>query len=222
MGIELGHRHRRGVTDSVLWRTWFSLGAGQRIELGFHLYAVLTLVGLSGLLALLILPRLFQDWHPLAYWSVGGAIALLDCLAGLVHELGHAVVATARGRRVYRITLYGLAAAAQRSSNQSRPREQLSIALAGPIGQLLVASVLLVAWSLTPNELQHLRVAMGLPALSNLLMGAANLLPLSPLDGHRAAMAVFSVLTAELVVPTAAQPAATTGATPGLRVPPAG
>jgi Zn-dependent protease len=183
--------HRR---DRVVWRTWLRLGPTPPIELGVHLYLLLTLLGVSWLLGGLILPRLFPGWNGLAYWGVAGAVALLDCLAGLVHELGHAVVAIARGRQVYRITLYGLAAAARRSHGANRPRDQLSIALAGPIGQLLIASALLVIWRLTPIENEALCVATGLPALSNLLMGTANLLPFHPLDGARAVRALVAVL----------------------------
>ena len=158
-----------------------------------HLYLVLTVACVGGLLATLILPRFFPGWSPLTYWAVAAGVAALDGLAGLVHELGHAIVATARGRRVYRITLYGLAAAVRRARGPSRPRDQISIALAGPIGQLLLASALLAVWRLVPGDNQALRVAIGLPALTNLLMGAANLLPLYPLDGGRAATALIAV-----------------------------
>jgi Zn-dependent protease len=181
------------VNDRVVWRTWLHLGKAQRVELSVHLYLVLTTLAVSWLLATLVLPRFFPGWSITTYWLVGGAIAVLDGIAGLFHELGHAIVATARGRRVYSITLYGLAAAARRASGHSCPRDQLSIALAGPIGQLLLASMLLTVWRLVPMENEALRVATGLPALTNLIMGAANLLPLHPLDGARAASALIAV-----------------------------
>jgi Zn-dependent protease len=185
-------RPRTTTTDYVLWRTWLSLGVTQRVELSVHLYLVLTVATITVLLGAVVLPQLFPGWSVAVYWLVGVSVATLDCLAGLAHELGHALVAAARGRRVYRITLYGLAAAARRSSGPSRRRDQFSIALAGPIGQLLLASVLLLVWRFAPIDNEPLRVATGLPALSNLLMGLANLLPLNPLDGGRVLTALLS------------------------------
>jgi hypothetical protein len=63
---------------------------------------------------------------------------------------------------VYRITLYGLAAAVRRSAGPTRPRDQFAIALAGPLSHLAIASMLLCIWSLLPVENQPLRVAIGL------------------------------------------------------------
>src|SRR5438552_12278213 len=136
-------------SNGVFWRGWVNLGK-RRIELNLHLWFVPTLVGVIWVLALGLLPRLFPGWHPGVYWLVASTVALTDSLAGLVHELGHAAVAVARGRPVYRITLYGLAAAARRSSGPGRPRDQFAIALAGPVSHLLIASIVIFAWSYRP------------------------------------------------------------------------
>jgi len=183
---------RRGGGERVLWRGWFDLGGGQRVEVSLHLYFLLTVTGLSGVLALAVLPSMFPGWYPGAYWLVATSVALTDSLAGLAHELGHALVAIARGRRVYRITLYGLAAAARRSSGPLRPRDQFAIALAGPVSHLLVATALLCAWQALPIDNQPLRVAAGFPAVSNFAAGLFNLLPISPLDGGRVGRALIA------------------------------
>ncbi len=188
-------RHRRpAVGQSVLWRGRFGLGTGRRIELNLHLCFVLTLVTVTWLLALAFFPRFFPGWQPTAYWFVAIAVALFDSMAGLLHELGHAIVALAKGRRVYRITLYGLAAAARRSGGPSRPREQVAISVAGPLSHLLIASLLFTAWNALPSDNEPLRVAAGFPAFSNLTVGVLNLVPVSPLDGGRAARALIAAL----------------------------
>jgi Zn-dependent protease len=178
----------------VVWRGWVPLGARHRIELSLHLLFLITLVGVTWLLALGLFPLLFPGWQPAAYWTVATAVTLTDGLAGLVHELGHAAAAVARGRRVYRITLYGLAAAARRSSGAVRPRDQFAIALAGPVSHLLIAAALLCAWNQLPIENEQLRVATGFPAISNFAAGLFNLIPLSPLDGSRVARALIAGL----------------------------
>jgi len=125
---------------------------------------------------------------------VATGVALIDSFAGLAHELGHAIVAVARGRRVYHISLHGLVAAARRTAGPARPRDQFAIALAGPVSHLLVACALLCAWRLLPIDNEPLRVAMGFPAISNFAAGLLNLLPVSPLDGGRVARAVIAWL----------------------------
>jgi len=187
------HALRRPI-DPVLWRGNVGFGRLHRIELNLHVGFVLTLVSITWVLALALFPYLFPGWHPGLYWLVATSVALTDSLAGLAHELGHAVVAIVRGRSVYRITLYGLAAAARRSSGPARPRDQFSIALAGPVSHLLAACALLCAWRLLPIDNEPLRVAMGFPAVSNFAAGLFNLLPISPLDGGRVARALLTHL----------------------------
>jgi len=185
---------QRRQIDRVLWRGRLSLGGSQGIELSLHLGFVLTIFTVTWLLAVALLPNLFPGWEPRLYWLVGVSVALTDSFAGLAHELGHAVVAVARGRRVYHISLHGLLAAARRSSGPARPRDQFAIALAGPVSHLLVACTLLCAWRFLPIENEPLRVAMGFPAVSNFAAGVLNLLPVSPLDGGRVTRAVVAWL----------------------------
>jgi Zn-dependent protease len=186
-------RHRRpAASTSVLWRGRFGFGTGRRIELNLHLFFVLTMITVTWLLAMAFLPRLFPGWPPAVYWFVAVAVAVFDSVAGLLHELGHAIVALAKGRHVYRITLYGLAAAARRSGGPSHPREQLAISVAGPLSHLLLASLLYTAWNLLPSDNEPLRVAAGFPAFSNFTVGLLNLVPVSPLDGGRAARALIA------------------------------
>jgi Zn-dependent protease len=177
----------------VLWSGWLRVGDHHRIELNLHVFFALTMLAVTCLLAQALLPRFFPTWQPSAYWLVGAAVAAMDGLAGLLHELGHAGVAMARGRQVSRITLYGLAAAVRRSSGPTGSRDQVLIAMAGPLSHLLVAGALWAAWSMLPYDNEPLRVAAGFPALSNFVAGVFNLLPVSPLDGGRAARALTTL-----------------------------
>jgi Zn-dependent protease len=174
----------------MLWSGWLRVGDHHQIELNLHLYFGLTLVAVTWLLAVAVLPRLFPGWSPAAYWLVALAVAVMDGLAALLHELGHAGVALARGCRGSRITLYGLAAAVRRSSGPMPSGDQVLIAMAGPLSHLLIAAALWAAWSLAPSDNEPLRVAAGFPALTNFVAGVFNLLPVSPLDGSRAARAL--------------------------------
>jgi Zn-dependent protease len=178
----------------ALWCARVAVGGGHSVELRLHLSFLLTVLIVTYLLGQALVPKIFPGWAPTSYWLVAFGIAMIDSVAGLFHELGHAVAAVAKGRRVYRISLYGLTAAAMRSAGEARPRDQAAIAIAGPVTHLLVASLLCAAWGLVPGDNVPLRVATGFPAVSNLAAGVINLLPVSPLDGGRAARALVAAL----------------------------
>jgi Zn-dependent protease len=180
--------------DGIVWRGRLRLGPSHEVELSLHLLFVLTLVSVTWILAQALFPTVFPGWPPASYWLVAAAVVLTDCFAGLLHELGHTVVALAKGRRVERITLYGLVAAARRASGPTRPRDQVAISIAGPLSHLLVASFLWAAWNFLPDDNLPWRVATGLPAFSNFTVGLLNLLPVAPLDGGRAARALIAAI----------------------------
>lgn len=194
VSLPFKRRPRRGAQRNLVWSAWIRVGNDHQIELNLHLSFGLTLVLLTWLLAQACLPRLFPGWAPASYWLVAAAAAALDGLAGLLHELGHAGMAMARGTRVSRITLYGLSAAVRRSSGSTRSSDQVLIAMAGPVSHLLLAAALWAAWNALPPDNEPLRVAAGLPAVSNFVAGVFNLLPVSVLDGGRAARALTAVL----------------------------
>jgi Zn-dependent protease len=178
----------------VVWRGRLRLWGQHGVELNLHVAWLLTLGAITWLLAEALLPRLFPAWVPGVYWGVAMSVALIDGAAGLVHELGHAWAATGKGRRVYRITLYGLVASVRRSGGHLRPRDQAMIAIAGPLSHLLIGAMLWTTWQLLPSDNEPLRFATGFPAVSNLAVGVLNLLPVHPLDGGRAARALIAAL----------------------------
>ena len=180
----------RDPSARVLWRHWLRLTAGHPVELTVHPAWPLTVLTVTWLLGRFVLPSLFPGWSTAAFWLVAAWLAMADSLAGLLHELGHALVAVAHGRRVYCISLYPFAAAARRTSGHDA-HEQLLIALAGPASHLLLAAVFWAIWRLLPMDNAPLRVAVGFPAITNLLVGVLNLLPIRPLDGGRALRALL-------------------------------
>jgi Zn-dependent protease len=176
-----------------LWRRRLWLGPGHRVELAVHVGWVVTPLLLTCVLAQLALPALFPGWEVGAYWLVAAWVAVADTLAGLLHELGHAMVTLAHGGQVYRITLYGVAAAGRRSTGRGQ-YAQLLIALAGPMSHVVLAALFWAVWRLAPEDNLPFRVAAALPAVSNALLGILNLLPLRPLDGRRVLAAAARIV----------------------------
>jgi Zn-dependent protease len=191
----VGMRHPRGQGGAAMvWRGQLRLWGDHAVELNLHLAWLLTLGVITWLLAVALLPRLFPTWLPIVCWGVAVSVAITDGAAGLIHELGHAWAAVGKGRRVYRITLYGLAASVYRSSGQLRPRDQAAIAAAGPLSHLLIGTLLWTTWQFLPADNEALRFATGFPAVSQLAVGVLNLLPVQPLDGGRVARALIAAV----------------------------
>lgn len=116
--------------------------------------------------------------------TFSGFFALL-----LVHELGHAIAARSRKVHVFGIRLYflhGLCSHAQ----PHRERDDVFIAWGGVLAQgvilvmaLLAKPVLAMAFPTAEPVLAPLFLVL---ITGNALMIAINLLPVAPLDGHRA------------------------------------
>ncbi|MGN6152611.1 MAG: site-2 protease family protein [Lysobacteraceae bacterium] len=124
-----------------------------------------------------------RQWLP-ALLSFAGFLGLLA-----VHELGHAVAAQSRRVRVHEIRLYLLHGLCRHAA-PARERDAIVIAWGGVLAQ---AAVLLVALplsagigALSPMLSIQLAPLFAVLVWTNLWMIAFNLLPIAPLDGHRA------------------------------------
>src|ERR1700756_5785816 len=109
----------------------------------------------------------------------------------LLHELGHALVARRFGIRTVEIVMFPIGGVS-RPERTPKPAEELWIALAGPLVNLLIAGFI-AFWFWRENKL------VSLPALleptdanlaqrigfGNLILGLFNLLPAYPMDGGR-------------------------------------
>ncbi|OGV42429.1 MAG: hypothetical protein A2X46_11240 [Lentisphaerae bacterium GWF2_57_35] len=118
------------------------------------------------------------------FWGLLTAAGLFACIA--LHELGHSMVAIAKGCSVREILLLPIGGVAQLNSIPRDPRDEMLMAIAGPAVSLALAMV--------GTLLGHLFAALGLPYLSvvfaslgsfNLMLVLFNLLPSFPMDGGR-------------------------------------
>ncbi|HWC98426.1 MAG TPA: site-2 protease family protein [Candidatus Sulfopaludibacter sp.] len=109
----------------------------------------------------------------------------------LLHELGHTLVARRYGIRTLEIVMYPIGGVS-RPERQPAAREELWIALAGPMVNLMIAAVLL-GWVAAHQGFQAFR-ELAQPtdanlaqriALGNLALCVFNLLPAFPMDGGR-------------------------------------
>ncbi len=117
----------------------------------------------------------------------------------LAHELGHTLVARRYGIRTLEIVMFPIGGIS-RPERQPRAREELWVALAGPLVNVVIAA-LLFGWVAAIGQLQPIellreptdanlaeRIAIG-----NLLLFLFNLLPAYPMDGGRILRALLAL-----------------------------
>jgi Zn-dependent protease len=121
---------------------------------------------------------------------LGLMAAIGDGLAGLVlmtavfgsvvlHELGHALVARAKGLPIADISLYPFGGMARLMAAPRTTSDEIQVAVAGPLVSIVLG---LGFWGLAAASGSN---AIWLLAEVNLLLGAFNLLPALPMDGGR-------------------------------------
>src|SRR4051794_22375579 len=136
-------------------------------------------------------------------YVVAVASALLFYLSIVLHELGHALVARARGIKVDRIDLWIFGGVAELRSQPETPGAEFAVAAAGPLVTLAVVIVCGVAGLLVDSSTRFVDVAtlsgtvsaspayllLSFVATMNVFLLVFNLVPGFPLDGGRIAFA---------------------------------
>lgn len=157
---------------------------GVKVGANWSLFALAAIV--AYFLATSRLPADAPGYTHSGYW-LAGVLTAVALLAGvLVHEVAHAVAARRAGLHVDGITLWFMGGVTRIEGDNRKPSTELVVALVGPLasGVAGALSILLswpaqnAGWDLTAASLRWL-------GLINLLLGAFNLLPASPLDGGR-------------------------------------
>ena len=170
---------------------------------GFRLLGVPVRLHFTFLLLLIFLVVTVFGSH-----QSGGSYALfLVGLFGsvLLHEMAHAFVGSRFGVKTTEIVMFPIGGLS-RMERTLRPTEELWVALAGPLMNLLIAAGLLsylyTSHQRMPrglSDLLHPTELGALPLLAggNLLLALFNLLPAFPMDGGRALRAVLGYIRPE-------------------------
>ena len=151
---------------------------------------------------------LFLAWIWLSYYRVGGLpgavqgvlfiLALFVCV--LLHEFGHAFAARGFGITTPDITLLPIGGVARLSRIPDKPWEELVVAIAGPLVNVVIAAalILVVHASAALDQIEFLespRVAL-LQKLAtvNIMLVVFNLIPAFPMDGGRILRALLAMV----------------------------
>lgn len=145
-------------------------------------------------------------WIGAVYYQQGGANAALfgvvfissvfACV--LLHELGHALAARRYGIRTPDITLLPIGGLARLERMPEKPMQEIVIAVAGPLVNVVIAAVLIVGLGGLPTteiDIGQTTITgfLGQLAAVNVILVLFNLIPAFPMDGGRVLRAVLAL-----------------------------
>lgn len=156
---------------------------GISLKLNYTWFIVFALVTWS--LTARYFPDVFPEWSVITSLAAGVVTSLLFFGSVLAHELMHSIVAQKLGIPIHSITLFIFGGVSQMSGEPKTPKDELRIALAGPLTSIALGLVFWAVWYwLGPQSEFVLAIAFWL-GLINVFLAAFNLIPGFPLDGGR-------------------------------------
>ena len=133
--------------------------------------------------------------HPLfivfgLYFAFTGRVFsfIVFTLVALIHELGHSLAASDLGYKLNRVVLMPYGAIVSGEQRLFSYKDEIKIALAGPIINLLTGFLFAAVWWFIPESYPYTDLAV----FASLSIATINLLPCYPLDGGRVLLAFLS------------------------------
>src|SRR5688500_4539754 len=175
------------------------IGRISGIDIGLHyswiLIATLITLSLGAHFA-----EVNPEWTIGVIWSAALVTGLLFFASIVVHEMGHALVARARGLPVRSITLFALGGVASIEKDAADAKTEFWMGIAGPltsagIGAVCTGLAVALGWgmNLTPgNPPMAVLVWLG---YINFMLAAFNMIPGFPMDGGRVLRAAIWSIT---------------------------
>jgi len=109
----------------------------------------------------------------------------------LAHEIMHAIVAKKRGYKIGKIKLLATGAVLEAENDEFSYSDEIFIAFAGPLLNLIIALILIALWWIFPESYNYTQDL----CVINLALFGFNILPIFPLDGGRILLAIVSKKT---------------------------
>jgi Zn-dependent protease/CBS domain-containing protein len=149
---------------------------------------------------------LLLAWIGISAWQKGGAHAaavsilfiLLLFACVVLHEFGHVLMARRFGIETPDVTLLPIGGVARMPRMPEKPSQELAVAIAGPLVNVIIAAVLLLFLPpLDPESLQRIddpRISFLVRlAAANIFLVIFNMIPAFPMDGGRVLHALLAM-----------------------------
>lgn len=172
--------------------TGLRIGRILGIPLYLHATSFLIFALLTFFLATQILP-LQSGATPMQYWILAVGVSIVFFGSLILHELGHSVISLRYKIPVISITLFFFGGLARIARDPKTALQEFNIAIAGPIVSFILGAVFLGVYAIAPRGV--LQEATLYLSVTNLILGAFNLLPGFPMDGGRVLRAIVWGIT---------------------------
>ena len=135
--------------------------------------------------------------------SIAFVMAIFACV--VLHELGHALTAKKFNIKTRRITLLPIGGVAMLEKMPEKPSEELAVAIAGPLVNVVIAAILLLFvplgdyFAMNAEQLEELMSSISLTNfllnlfVANIVLVIFNMIPAFPMDGGRVLRALLSM-----------------------------
>lgn len=140
-------------------------------------------------------PDRYPGWTTQAYFVAGLTTTLFFFASIVVHELGHALIASRFGIRTRRITLLPIGGLAEIEREAQKPFQEFAIAIAGPVTSLLLGALFLGLYVIVHPFSVPLGGITAYLGWVNIALAVFNLVPGYPMDGGRVLRAIVWGLT---------------------------
>jgi Zn-dependent protease/predicted transcriptional regulator len=178
--------------------TSLPIGKIAGIEIDVHLSWLIICVLLTGSLAIGWLPFAVPHQLTVVYWLAAILTVLLFFASVLAHELAHSLVARGRGLPVSRISLFIFGGVSDIEREPESAGVDFQMAFVGPLTSLVLGALLLMVARVIGPSSALIGAVFGYLGITNILLGAFNLLPGFPLDGGRVLRSILWKLTGSL------------------------
>jgi Zn-dependent protease len=140
-------------------------------------------------------PTLTMGYYSHMNYILGGIASIMLTFSILFHELGHAFMAVKLKLQIERIHLYLFGGMAELKHRPIFPRQELFVALSGPLASFLLSGFFYLVYMALPLDVHLTRMVFKFLVQINFLLAAFNLIPIFPLDGGRSIRALFWFIT---------------------------
>jgi Zn-dependent protease/CBS domain-containing protein len=185
------------------WRLFRLLGIPISVDASWLLILALLTLSLATAFPALLQEVFPEASRPLAWYGYGAmglvtALAFFGCI--VLHELGHALVARARGMPIRGITLFLFGGVAEIEDEPPSAATEFLMAVAGPAVSVVLAAVfgLLAGVAAAAGWAPAVVIMLAYLAVINTLVLVFNLVPAFPLDGGRVLRALLWGITGSL------------------------
>ncbi len=156
---------------------------GIALRLNYSWFVIFALV--TWALAANYFPTNQPTWSTTTSVVAGVVTSLLFFASVLMHELMHSILAQRAGITVNSITLFIFGGVSQISEEPKQPKDELRIALAGPLTSLALGGIFWAIWFWLQGTTEFIPAIAFWLGWINISLAVFNLIPGFPLDGGR-------------------------------------